>query len=470
MALSMDEKRSVLANQDCCKRCAGVSHTDTCHDSWKIRKATMVRCHGARDDTNQRCTSAWYMCDDHKDKNKKSVEHYRRRWKKPMPEDKVHTNATLHFMHEEKVEADHDISVDLDLPEVPNIQRVLTNNDEDSVVQTKGKPKLLYVYQAMSNVGECIKVIADTGATIALATERDLDKLGERTEAGTTRINGVGNKPIEEANMFKVSLKSDFANIKRSSKFEVAILPTITHVNEADHTKPINEALMAMERRCPAFMARHKDYFNINNFQVHRPGGDVSLLLSNAENSLHPKVLVQFRDGPAIALIRQTTPENKFLILAGRTKTAKALENTDVEIDKESVEQANHFRHEETPEDKDRIQHVFCCVLNNHDHYQQINQEERQDQAEDMIGGEEQRMDLRPRTQDNEGNNTITKQQANAEKEANPDIVKKVLEVGHGKETPKPGDKAVCHYISKTKDQKVLDNTYTRGKPYAFTV
>ena len=28
----------------------------------------------------------------------------------------------------------------------------------------------------------------------------------------------------------------------------------------------------------------------------------------------------------------------------------------------------------------------------------------------------------------------------------------------------------MCHYISKTKDQKVLDNTYTRGKPYAFTV
>ena len=287
---------------------------------------------------------------------------------------KVHDNAVHHFQHEEQVEADHEISVDLDLPKVPNVHRVLTNNDEP---QTQGKSKLLYVFSAMSDVGKAIKIIADTGATIALATEKDLKKLGDRAEAGTTRISGVGNKQIEEAQMYTISLKSDFANNKQPSEFEVAVLPTITHVNQADHTKPIKEALTALEKKCPKFMERHKDYFNINNFQVHRPGGDVSLLLSNAEQYLHPKVLVQFRDGPAIAMVRQTTPGNKFLILAGRVKTARALENTDVEIDKESIEQANHFRQEETPEDEDRIQHVFCCVLNRHEEHQRSHEEEQ---------------------------------------------------------------------------------------------
>ena len=145
-------------------------------------------------------------------------------------------------------------------------------------------------------------------------------------------------------------------------------LPTITHVNEADHTKAVEEALKALESKCPDFMERHRSYFNIDHFQIHRSGGDVSLLLSNAELHLHPKVLVQFKDGPAITLIRQRTSDNKFLILAGRTKTASALRDTDVEIDKNSVEQSkvHQFTNERLPNEENQVQHVFCCVLNSH--------------------------------------------------------------------------------------------------------
>ena len=102
-------------------------------------------------------------------------------------------------------------------------------------------------------------------------------------------------------------------------------------------------------------------------------------------------------------MVRQTTPGNKFLILAGRVKTAKALENTDVEIDKESIEQANHFRHEETPEDEDRIQHVFCCVLNKHEEHQRIHEEEQQDQAEGVTEKKEKSVHQGANIQDTEG-------------------------------------------------------------------
>ena len=52
--------------------------------------------------------------------------------------------------------------------------------------------------------------------------------------------------------------------------------------------------------------------------------------------------------------------------MAGRTKTASALRDTDVEIDKHSVEQAHHFTNEELPNEENQVQHVFCCVLNSH--------------------------------------------------------------------------------------------------------
>ena len=250
------------------------------------------------------------------------------------------------------------------------------------------------MYDAISDIGKYIKIIADTGATISLANVKDLEAVGPYYTTGTTKISGVANKPIEETETILISLNSDFANKKQKSTFEVAVLPTITHVNVADHTKAIEEALKALERKCPDFMTKHKNYFHINNFQVSRSSGDVYLLLSNAEHSLHPKVLVQFKDGPAIALIRQETPNNKFLILAGRTKTAVALENADVEIDRYSVQQATHLRHEEVPDEKDKIQHVFCCVLDKHEDHELVKHEKNEkEDAENSSDEEDQNQD-----------------------------------------------------------------------------
>ena len=86
----------------------------------------MVQCSGTKDDSRLKCTSAWYMCKVHKEQNKTKEEKYRKKWEETMTENEVHANAVHHFMHEEKVEADHDISVDLNLPEVQGVPKKIS--------------------------------------------------------------------------------------------------------------------------------------------------------------------------------------------------------------------------------------------------------------------------------------------------------------------------------------------------------
>ena len=225
-------------------------------------------------------------------------------------------------------------------------------------------------------------------------------------------------------------------------------------------------------------MERHRSYFNIDHFQIHRSDGDVSLLLSNAELHLHPKVLVQFKDGPAIALIRQRTSDNKFLILAGRTKTASALRDTDVEIDRQTVEQAQvHLMNQHLPDEQVHVQHEFCCVLKCHqDHelFRQHQQEEenkkeikRQDNAESSSDEEEQNIDEFSGTPSQDEQHNLKEEHSVTEYER-AKIEKTIVTKGIENTKPKQGDLAICHYISKKMDQTNLDNTYERKQPYSF--
>ena len=101
------------------------------------------------------------------------------------------------------------------------------------------------MYDALSDIGETIKVIGDNGATIHLANVKDLHKLGKHEKAGSTRISTVANKELEETETVTVTLESDFKNKWQSNTLELAVLPSITRVNEANHTEPVEEVLKA---------------------------------------------------------------------------------------------------------------------------------------------------------------------------------------------------------------------------------
>ena len=58
-----------------------------------------------------------------------------------------------------------------------------------------------------------------------------------------------------------------------------------------------------MQSKMPEFMSLHGSYINIEHFQTKREKRDVSLLLGVSEISFQPKILVQFANGPAIALV-----------------------------------------------------------------------------------------------------------------------------------------------------------------------
>ena len=132
-----------------------------------------------------------------------------------------HEHVILHFRNETKVETDYQVSVDgldLDLPSLPTIthQALTMNNEEINAetpsTQTQNNSKLLFVYDALSDAGKTIKIIGDNGATIHLANENDLDKLGQHRTVGTTRISTVANKELEETETVQVSLESEFKN------------------------------------------------------------------------------------------------------------------------------------------------------------------------------------------------------------------------------------------------------------------
>ena len=115
----------------------------------------------------------------------------------------------------------------------------------------------------------------------------------------------------------------------------------------------------------PDFMNKHADYININNFQTEQLAGDVSLLLGVEELYLHPKIVIQFSNGPAIAIIRQPIQSNKFLILAGPTRNAASLQQAEVEVEKDIIEKINVLTHTEFTQEQFET-HNTHCVHQNH--------------------------------------------------------------------------------------------------------
>ena len=268
MKIGMEDRVRVLKRLKLCTTCAGFKHPDnSCWEQWKIRGAQHFRCAAiVNQDKKHVCSKAWYVCTNHLDENDEKANAYFSKHEWTPSRNAQHEHVIMHFRDETKVQADYPMSVDLDLPKVPTITRqALTMNDEEINVefhptQTLNQPKLLFVYDALSDVVKTIKLIGDTGATIGLANKNDLKAIGSYSKRGTTKISGVANKQIEETATIVVSLESDFANKWQPNKFEVAVLPAITHVNEADHTKAVEEALKALQAKCPDFMKKHRTF------------------------------------------------------------------------------------------------------------------------------------------------------------------------------------------------------------------
>ena len=107
-------------------------------------------------------------------------------------------------------------------------------------------------------------------------------------------------------------------------------------------------------------MNENADYINIDNFQTGYQGGDVTLLLGIPQLSFHPKVIIQFSNGPAIAMIRQPTRSNKFLILAGPARSAEFLKKARVEVEKDPKELGMAHTQEQAQT------HEVHCVGNRH--------------------------------------------------------------------------------------------------------
>ena len=217
-------------------------------------------------------------------------------------------------------------------------------------------------------------------------------------------------------------------------------------------------------------MNKHRDYIKIKHFQTKRKRGDVSLLLGVSETSLHPKILVQFSNGPVIALIRQRTNFNKFLILAGQTKRASALRNTAVEIDGKTIEQARgQLMYQNLPTPQDHFQHNLCCILQMHVDHEELKEEqsEKEDGNEDWdkISNNDEEEEDKPSI----GNNTFEAQvKSSVPTQTGANIKKRIIFTGHADTKPTPGSLVTCHYVSTRPDGSQLDNTYQRNRPYSF--
>ena len=262
------------------------------------------------------------------------------------------------------------ITPQLDMPSSPNITVEQTHYFEDHHQrETHHQPditvpgtKNLFIYYALSTTGDNVKVMADGGATISLLKERDSAMLGKQRRIGTTTLTGVGNQKLStSAPTVQLSLSSVFDRKMERCNFEAAVLTDITTIPHRDHTQAIKTVLEVLHNIMPEFMDENADYINMDNFQTGYQGGDVTLLLGIPQLSFHPKVIIQFSNGPAIAMIRQPTQSNKFLILAGPARSAEFLKKARVEVEKDTVKELGMAHTKE-----DAQTHEVHCVGNRH--------------------------------------------------------------------------------------------------------
>ena len=157
----------------------------------------------------------------------------------------------MHFKTQtESVKADCNAPSNLDLPLMQDITHNSTDPNIEEKESDKQAPviyspsKILFVYEALSDVGETVRIMGDTGATVALVNKDELDNIGPYEVVGSTKISGVSNLEVTDiSTTVKISLEARFDNKWQSHQFQAAILPVITELNAADHTRAIVAAL-----------------------------------------------------------------------------------------------------------------------------------------------------------------------------------------------------------------------------------
>ena len=370
----------------------------------------------------------------------------------------VQENAINHFRdQQEPVKPPSTVTTpQLDMPSSPNItveHAHYFNNQQqreahNQPYRTAPRTKNLFIYYAVSSTGDLVKVMADGGATISLLKERDSATLGEYTQVGTTTLTGVGNQQLStEAPIVQFSWSSSFNKKMEQCTIESAIIPDITTIPHTDLTQAIKTVLEVLHNTMPDFMKENEDYIKFDNFQTGYEGGDVTLLLGIPQLSLHPKIIVQFSNGPAIAMIRQPTKDNKFLILVGPTKDADSLIQAEVEIDKDTKELAAQYSKEQV--------HLLCCEQNKHVTSQEHENQEAETQHEETI--------------EHDNINEERASQVSEEQQIETDVnfKKTILKPGIPDTKPKHGDVIRVNYTSELGDGSTMDNTL-QHEPYVF--
>ena len=277
--------------------------------------------------------------------------------------------------------------------------------------------------------------------------------IGDHKEIGTTTLNGVGNQRLStSATTVQLSLSSLFDGHMEQCDFEAAVLSEITNMPQRDHTQAIKTVLEVLRDKMPEFMAEHAHYINIDRFQTGYQAGDVSLLLGIPQLSIHPKVIIQFSNGPAIAMIRQPTQSHKFLLLAGPARSAEFLKKARVEVEKDTVKKYGKGHSEE-----DAQTHEVHCVGNKHVQFSEYNSVKGDSGEEEDDGADSE--------QDSQGEDEEKEQEQDEECK----YTKWVQREGRPHTKPVKGDEVMVNYTSTLSDGSKMDNTYEH-QPYTFIV
>ena len=101
--------------------------------------------------------------------------------------------------------------------------------------------RLLSVYNAVSNSGQEIRIMSESGATISLLHQDTTHELGDITYNGQTKIKGVGNNPLERTSqIMKFNLNTSFKDKWEDKEINAAVLDEITQIQHEDLTAPIS--------------------------------------------------------------------------------------------------------------------------------------------------------------------------------------------------------------------------------------
>ena len=244
----------------------------------------------------------------------------------------VKDGFTKHFNATRDMFDDNQTETTVKFLEITEMFQMISNKIE-KLQPTTNKPKysFLSVYNALSNSGQEIRILADQGASHSLVHQRAINKLGDTTPNGKTSITTVGNIPLKSnVQITRFNLNTFFGNEWENKEVDAAILSKVVTQKQENLTVPIVKALQCLQLYKPQLMRQYGQLFKVENFQTFRAEGEISLLLGMETMSMHPKPLIVFQHDLIISLIRQPVRDNKFLILSG---TMENIDNLDAKIE-----------------------------------------------------------------------------------------------------------------------------------------